>query len=394
MKKVIIETVTFDKLIPGGQAMGQLPDGRKVFCHGVLPGETVSIQLTKLKSHYAEAIPIKIISASPDRVGPMDACYLSTSPWQIMDQQRELDYKTSLTRECFLQQGIDTSVQYTRGDGNFYHYRNKMEYALWYDHDDGLIHPAFHQRGSHQKIKIDHSSIELPAIWQELLRIIDNLNHSSDRASDYSSIMVRANQAGQVSSGLFRLNHPRPIMPSLTDQLLGHTYSYSPNGFFQINLPVYEMVLKYIKPLIKGDRVIDLYSGVGTIGLSVARDLDLTLVETDPGAFSELTNNVSSIGSPSNIHSIKARSEDALSHIHSDMTVIVDPPRAGLDKKLVDHLLSIKPPQIIYISCNPITCARDISFLRSIYNISSIIPFNFFPRTPHIETLAILARTN
>ena len=85
-----------------------------------------------------------------------------------------------------------------------------------------------------------------------------------------------------------------------------------------------------------------------------------------------------------------AKSEDVTDFIKSDQTVIVDPPRAGLDIKLTEKLLKTLPATIIYLSCNPITQARDIKILTEKYNIIKIQPFNFFPRTPHLENLVIL----
>ncbi len=180
-------------------------------------------------------------------------------------------------------------------------------------------------------------------------------------------------------------------MKNLRDEIMGHRYSYSPNGFFQINLPVYEMALQEIaKHLGDTKKVVDMYAGVGTIGLSVARDRELTLVETDNSAFAELENNIT--GDIKNISAIHAKSEEALNYITDDITLIVDPPRAGLDDKIVKRILETLPPRVIYLSCNPATQARDVAMLLSKYKITHSQPFNFFPRTPHIENLIVLER--
>ena len=177
-------------------------------------------------------------------------------------------------------------------------------------------------------------------------------------------------------------------MDNLTDTLCGQEYSYSPNGFFQINLPVYEMVLKEIQKHITTIRVLDLYSGVGSIGLSVARDKDLTLVEINGAAYEEMQKNAAG----TNAKCVLAKSEDVTDYITPECTVILDPPRAGCDQKLIDKLNETQPEQIIYLSCNPITQARDIALLKEHYKIAELTPYNFFPRTPHIESLAILKK--
>lgn len=388
MKKVIEEIVKLDQIVPGGQALGQLADGRKVFVWGGLPGETVKIRLTKLKKSYAEAVVAEAIESSSDRIAPRDDCYLSTSPWQIMTEAAEVQHKSDLVVESFRQVGVTVPWQEIRGDGKFYHYRNKMEYSLWWDHDTARIWPAFHRRGSHQKILVKSSSIERPEIWTEAQRIIAELNANGDEARHYQSLLIRCNQVGVVSSGLFEMNQPRPIMTQLSDQILGYDYTYSPNGFFQINLPVYELALREMQPFINTNKVIDMYSGVGTIGLSVARDTDLTLVETDTHAYAELEHNIPA-GS-NHIHGVHAKSEEALEYITGDATIIVDPPRAGLDDKVTTRILEVKPPRVIYLSCNPATQARDVARLVSDYGIVHSQPFNFFPRTPHIENLIVL----
>ena len=133
--------------------------------------------------------------------------------------------------------------------------------------------------------------------------------------------------------------------------------------------------------------MLDLYSGVGTIGLSVARDRHLTLVESDKSAYTESLNNIYGL---TNVSTILSKSEDVLSYVSPHATVILDPPRAGCDKKLINKILEVTPPVIIYLSCNPATQARDVKLLFDKYKIKTIQPFNFFPRTPHIENLVVL----
>ena len=107
MKKIIEEIVELDKLVPGGQAMGKLADGRKVFVWGGLPGEQAKIRLTKLKKSYAEAVATEVLRKSNQRIRPCDECYLSTSPWQIMTEDYELKQKSQLVNESFRQEGVD-----------------------------------------------------------------------------------------------------------------------------------------------------------------------------------------------------------------------------------------------------------------------------------------------
>ncbi len=391
-----------DKIIPGGQALATNDDGKKYFFWNALPGEEVTdYRVTKNKTHFVEAVATAINNPSPYRVQPKDDCFLSTSPWQIMSYECELRTKCALVVEMFREQGIEIPNLAIHTDGNEYFYRNKMEYSLYFDLSQDKILPAFHERGSHRKIPIVSSSIECPEIFQAANAIIDDLNAHHEPAYKYQSLMLRANQAGEISGGLYENHQPHPVFPNLRDKILGYEYSYSPNGFFQINLPVYEMALKEIKKYITTDKVLDLYSGVGTIGLSVARDKNLTLVECNTAAFGEMVKNMSTDSTVEKINDnlfkshhisgVLSKSEDVLGYIAPDSTVILDPPRAGCEAKLIDKLLEVLPPTIIYLSCNPITQARDVSRLLSKYHVETVQVFNFFPHTPHIENLIVLS---
>lgn len=416
--------VHVDKVIPGGQALGTLEDGRKIFFWNALPGEDVSeYEIVKKKSHYYEAIATKIENPSEFRTNPKDSCFLSTSPWQIIDWDYENQLKTELVVEIFREHQIDIAKPQIFTDNTPYYYRNKMEYALYWNNKTELIELAFHLRGSHRKIPINTSSIERPEIFAAAQQIINDLNSRHEEARKYQSILLRCDQNGEVSGGLYENHKPHPVFKNLTDDIFGKTYSYSPNGFFQINLPVYELALKEIKKHISTDNVLDLYAGVGTIGLSVARDRQLTLVEVDKSAYKELERNCftgqgdttseehnhrrgdygateprnggregafrrSGIALPK---PILAKSEDVLDFINLNQTVILDPPRAGCDTKLINKLLETTPQKIIYLSCNPATQARDVKMLLDKYKIEEIKTFNFFPRTPHIENLVILS---
>lgn len=425
-EKYITEEIKVEKFIPGGQALATLENGKKIFLWGALPGEIVAkIRVTKEKSSFVEGIAEEIIKKSTKRIDPRDACYLATSPWQILDEKYEDEQKDEILHEIFRQHGIDIPAEFRDfhciSGNDYYHYRNKMEYALYYSHEDEKIHLAFHERGSHRKIPITQSSLETPEIWQRATEIVAELNRKGEDARRYQSILLRSGEAPQtgeaphvlqigheksssktiVSGGLLENGKPHPKFPPLSDVVGGRYYTFSPGGFFQINTLVYNRVISEI--MCQGiftEKVLDLYSGVGTIGLSVARRYDLTLVECDKSAYAEMLNNVETITSESgktstsHIQPILAKSEDALDYVEHDQTVIVDPPRAGCFPAVIDRFLEVEPERIIYLSCNPATQARDIKQLLEKYQISFFQPYNFFPRTPHIENLIILDRKN
>lgn len=419
-----IVELKLDKIVGGGQALGTLENGKKVFAWGGLPDETVRVQLTKKKSSYVEGVVVEVIEASPDRVSPKDpGSYLSTSPWQIMSLETEQRYKAALIEEAFELHDIvlpDAIDIYS--DGREYGYRNKVEFSFWFDTDTQKLSLAFFRRGTHGKIMIDGTSLATDQINQKGTQILAALNDMGTIGRELKTLLIRNDAKGNTAWQLYvkeesfdakRLMELLPegengevifsnpkspasvitkrltdIGEPLTDTLKDTRFRYATEGFFQINLPVYETALEDMRSWIKPDyKTVDMYSGVGTIGLTIGGD-DVTLVELNEHAVREMERNVTELDKKAT--PILAASENALEHIVSDKIIIVDPPRAGLHEAVIDRLLEVKPPRIIYLSCNPVTQARDVARLAEAYGIKAHRGYNFFPHTPHIEHLVIL----
>jgi len=422
MSKELTElfTVTIEKLVHGGQGLAELPDGRKVFVWNALPGETVKVRLIKQKRSYAEAVAEEIVTASKDRIEPKDANYLATSPWQIMNWQVENQAKSDIVRELFEHERVVVpAFGPAETDGDEWHYRNKMEYSFWGD-DDGL-HLALHRRGSHGKEIVEGSALALPAVDAAAQAVLHELRRLNVRASFLKTVMVRANQNGEAVAALFVKPKKFPHMPlpaglkgmvvyhsnpkspasvatelittrgtiALTDTLMERPFHYDVTAFFQVNLPVFELALQKIKTTLgEATELTDMYGGVGSIGLSVA-ERSVDIIELDAAATAMASMNAES-RPDLNIQIIQTLAEKALDYIKSDRPIIFDPPRAGLHQVVTDKIIEVKPPLIIYVSCNPATQARDLARLQDSYEVIDFAVYNFFPRTPHIETLAVL----
>lgn len=422
------QQVHLDKIVSGGQALGTLSDGRKLFCWGGLPNETVRVQITKQKSHFLEGIAADVITASPDRVAPVDPdSYLSTSPWQIMSFDAEQRYKAELIRDAFsMQKMVLPSEIDIYNDQAIYGYRNKIEFSWYWDNERECLELSFYRRGSHGKIPVSGTSLARPEINQAAGRIRDLLRGRGVQARQLKTLMLRCDQQGNVAAQLYVMqpdftlfsdqdfvslnirgfemimsdpHSPASVITkrlqslgktSLSDTVLGVPFRYTVDSFFQINLPVYQQALgdmqAWVEPSLP---TVDLYSGVGSIGLTVGGS-DVTLVEINQSAVSEMKRNIAAQKRPASVKAVLAASEQATNYILPEQTVIVDPPRAGLHSKVVTRLLEVKPQRIIYLSCNPVTQARDIALLAASYDISYHRGYNFFPRTPHIEHLVVL----
>lgn len=421
-------TVTLDVIVGGGQSLGTLEDGRKLFTWGGLPDETVKVRETKRKSSYIESVVEEVLKASPDRIEPREPnSYLSTSPWQHMTYETEQRYKAALIEEAFELHDIVLPFPIeVYSDGVAYGYRNKIEFSFWYDTETESLSLAFFRRGTHGKISIDGTELALPGINKAGQAVLGVLNKHKLTGRSLKTLLVRATAEGAVCWQLYvketdidwqsmlpefihafpeatgEIIFSNPQSPasviterlcqsgdtSLTDTLLNIPFRYATEGFFQINLPIYEQALKDMQEWIpEGHPVVDMYSGVGTIGLTIGGP-DVTLVEMNEHAVREMRENIEQL--KSSAKAVLSASEQALEYIQSDQTVIVDPPRAGLHQEVVDRLLEQKPPRIIYLSCNPVTQARDVALLSQAYGIKAHKGYNFFPRTPHIENLVVL----
>lgn len=526
MKRQPLETIQLDKIVGGGQALGTLADGRKCFVWGGLPGELVTIRLTKKKSHFVEGVVTEVIEPSPERITPRDPdSYLSTSPWQIMPLEIEQAYKRQLIGDAFTLHNVTLPAAIDIYCDNIaYGYRNKVEFS-WYSESvvsravsqkrSGLalagpglfsddtrgvdadsdrkessgdtLDLAFFRRGSKGKIVVDGTSLAHPEINNLARTIRDLLHHKHISARQLKTLLVRCDQSGSCVWQLYvkdrlpeiitadeaaklpaqggEIIYSDPRSPAsriterlacfgnttLTDTILGIPFRYACEGFFQVNIPVYEQALRDMRQWMPhsrsdnqqrvisqkksgqhreskqhgssnsfsegfafpakarqerqldqlaarrpeekdvyetGEPALDLYAGVGTIGLTIGGG-NVTLVEINTDAVREMQRNITELDR-TDARAVLAPSEQALDHITGKEIVIVDPPRAGLHPDVIATLLQKLPPRIIYLSCNPVTQARDVALLQQSYQITWHRGYNFFPRTPHIEHLIIL----
>ena len=422
------EIVQLSHIIGGGQTIGQLASGKKVLVWGGLPGEKVLLTITKKRSSYNEAVVQQVVTPSTERIAARDLeSFLSTSPWQIMTPESEQHYKAALIEEAFelhdivLPRPINVS-----SDGRMYEYRNKVEFSWWWDNESSRLDLAFFRRGSHGKIAVEGTSLAHPSINDAARRLRDILRSRNTEARALKTVIVRRSQTGDIAMQLyvkdesfeplrdvefstlsiqgFELIYSHPKSPAsviskrlqhlgtttLTDIVRSVSFSYATEGFFQINLPIYEQALEDIAQWIDASKpVLDLYSGVGTIGLTTT-GAHVTLVESNEHAVREMEQNIRAQGRSAHAQAVLATSESALEYITGDKIIIVDPPRAGLHNDVIHALLEAQPDRIIYLSCNPVTQARDVALLATRYGIRAHQGYNFFPRTPHIEHLVIL----
>lgn len=419
--------LTLDKLVFGGEALGTY-EGLKVFVWGALPGERARVGITEKKRTFARGVAVEILEAHPRRQAPRDPHYLSCSPWQILPFDEEQHWKRDVVREVFEQIGKMTLPDFSvQTDNVQFGYRNNMEYV--FTSRDGTLVPAFFKRGTVHRYAAEPCALATPAVNRTLTRLLDVLNAQHVPPHLLKSIIIKSNRTGESIAGIFFTSTdltPLPLadllgdglrgikvfysdprspasiahgdlatygIPELSETINGRTFTFSITSFFQVNVPVFELALDRIRAALPPDSdLLDLYAGVGTIGFSLAdRARHIRSVEIEPSAVALAKQNANA-NRLANVEIISSPAERALDYVTPDRVTLLDPPRAGLHPKLVRRLLDILPPRLIYLSCNPSTQARDLALLLPFYQLTSFDAFNFFPRTPHVETLAVLEK--
>jgi 23S rRNA (uracil1939-C5)-methyltransferase len=416
---------TIEKLVFGGQGMGR-HNGKVVLAWNALPGERVSVEVQKEKKSFITGIAEKILESSPHRVDPQEAHHLSCSPWQILSFEEENKWKGIIAKEQFRQFAHlnleNTDVVY---DERQYRYRNKMEYSFW--EENNVTSLAFFKRGQKRKIPIDECALAIPSLNTKAKEVLAWLNSIPVSRYDVKSLIVRTttNQSNTIAS-LFVMNKQFPTPPSalsekggffvyysnpkspasradlllhssgetmLSEVLRGKICSYGLSSFFQVNVPLFERALTRISEFINCDTVVDYYSGTGAISIALSAEIKKAiLVESDKEAVEYARKNVEA-NQLDNFTVKEGLAEKMEDEIKNDRLIIFDPPRAGLHPRIIKQILAEKPPRIVYLSCNFATQARDVELLKGAYAIHFNELYNFFPRTPHIESLIVLDRT-
>lgn len=429
--------VTIEKLVFGGQGLARLPEsndvrtsGKVAFVWNALPGEEVEIELIKNKKTYFEAIAVKVLKPSPERVEPLEDHFLSTSPWQIMDPEREAYWKKAIALETYGKIGglilRPDQVEIVSDDDNHYGYRNKMEYSFA-EEEDGTMSLAFFQRGKRHRFAVPESKLADPLLNKTAQLVRNWVNAQKIPYRSLKSLIIRTNNQGESIAALFIKDElPFESYPTLSKEFVGFQLYYSTHkspasvptklmysegqdyliadifgtklkfgllSFFQINIPLFEKALDdiaaFLDPKIP---VVDFYSGVGAIGLPLSLNREETiLVDSNNEAIEYAQDNIE-LNERKNCSAQCIPAEDITELISSDKMIILDPPRAGLHERMVNALIAKRPPRILYLSCNLSTQARDLRMLGEYYKPVFIKLYNFFPRTPHIEGLVVLER--
>ncbi|MGB9907605.1 MAG: 23S rRNA (uracil(1939)-C(5))-methyltransferase RlmD [Candidatus Saccharicenans sp.] len=418
-----------EKIVYPGRSLARA-EGKIVFTDQGLPGELVEVEILKDKKNYAEARTLKILQPSADRQPPLCGHYQACSPYQIMTYDLELRTKRAQLLEIFsgLYGGDKPPLELVPSP-LIYGYRNKIRLSFNWQAQPPFL--AYHEPSSmasflpvescalvSEKVNAVISRFNtllrgepLPAIrhleiresfWSgELLLLLEATDEDSlERAAHLwlpalTMDFPVAGVVGLVPEGR-RKFYSRLYGRDYLEEKVGQVvFRYGAGSFFQVNPPLLEKVVAKIKPHLEPlspVKLIDLYAGLGTFGLLLSGSAsEIMAIESDPGNIFFLKKNLR-LNRIQHLVVAEGRSEDWIDVILEFQAgaVVIDPPRKGMAEELVEALVSHPPGLIFYLSCNPTTLARDLKKFLPAYELLAITGFDFFPRTPHLETLAVL----
>jgi 23S rRNA (uracil1939-C5)-methyltransferase len=427
--------LTITDLDHKGYGLSTDADGRKYAILNTLPGETVTAEIYKKKKQTRHGKAINIIKSSEFRVEPIDTCYLETSPWEIMNFTYENQIKKQKLIDLIgLVYPSYKDIEFFN-NSHEYEYRNKMEFSFYFD-EENQINFGFHKRDSKRgKVKVETIHL-MPDDLNILLKtFLDYLNsevfdHKSlkgltvrysflehkaililfvrDEAFPIEIVQKFIDKSGVLKSFFLIYSDYRspafvetkPLLKTgdleLSEVIKGKKFIYPYNSFFQVNPPVFEEVVKDIREFIssiqthKSLNVGEYYAGVGTIGISIAdliKKIDAVEISDQSKEYSEknaANNNIK------NYTLIEEKAENIAESIKNYDLVIFDPPRSGIHEKLIESIRANRPKYIIYLSCNPITQMENLEKIKDLYSLKFYKGYNFYPKTPHMEAMAIL----
>ena len=406
MDKSSIAEVTFEKFVFGGDVLGRLPDGRVIFVPYGLPGETARVKVTKEKRNYAKGEIVELISASTDRITPRCQHFATCGgcSYQHISYQAQLDAKSTILREQL--RGVlksDESI-IVHPAAEQWNYRNHIQFDVT---SEGKL--GFHRASSNEVIPIQECHLPEPSI-NAICPLIEleagsNLERVSLRAGAGDEVQVSLEgYAGEIPEITIE-GLPVSMVHESSDAvhvIAGSSYQFievldkyfrvSAGSFFQQNSQMAGEMVKFIlEQVFLDDKMtfLDLYCGVGLFSLFVAPHVgQLVGVEESALACDDFVYNLDAFD---HVELYEDRVEPVLEglDIRADV-ILVDPPRAGLHRKVASQILQLRPRLVVYVSCDPASLARDVrTLIEGGYVLEKIALFDQFPQTYHIESISV-----
>jgi 23S rRNA (uracil1939-C5)-methyltransferase len=403
--------VEIQSLVYGGDGLGRLPDGRAVFVPFVLPNERVRIRIIEDKPRHARAGLVEVLSPSPHRVQPRclhfgicGGCQYQHAPYE-----HQLLIKTDIVREQLQRIGDfkDPPVNRTIPSPAPYYYRNNMQLHLTFDGKLGYYEARLPRVFAISECHLPEANLNdvWPRLEMEKFPGLERIELRQDAAGEVL-LVLESSQPEELPEmeldmplSVVHLSPAGPIVMAGDDyavmEVNGRPFYLSAGSFFQVNTPQAENIVQYLLdhlPLRPDSVVMDVYCGVGLFSAFLAPRVGRLIgIESSPSACQDFATNLDEFD---NVELYEGAAEEILPklNVHPDM-ILVDPPRAGIQKEALDAIVHMNPKNIAYVSCDPATLARDLKRLhRAGYNLLSVQPFDMFPQTAHVETVVLMTK--
>jgi len=428
-------TVRLRDIAFGGDAVGEL-EGKVIFVPYGIPGELVTVEVTREYARYAVARLVEVLEPSPDRVEPpcphFGVC--GGCQWQHLDHPVQLEWKRRVLEEQLRRVGKLEAVEVRPPLAPLapwaYRARAQLKVA-----GRGRPLVGFHQRATNRVVDLDRCPLLEPRLsavlaalramrTPNLLTLFPGLREvwlaaASGTPDVLVSLFARPRERGQARLLFHALRaaapslrgvvllageprgSPRPVdwhgERTLREQVGGHRFRIDATAFFQVSGRAAEALLTLVRDaagLTGRERVLDLYCGVGTFTLPLAAAAGETVgVEAHPAAAEDAVHNLAESGCRG-ARVLRGQAEDALPALAAQGPwdlVLLDPPRQGCSPAVLGHLAELAARRILYVSCDPSTLARDLGALAGRgYVIRWVQPVDLFPQTFHLEAVALL----
>lgn len=371
-----------ERVAHGGICVAHADDGRVVFVRHAVPGETVRVVVTEERKRYLRADAVEVLAASPHRVDP--PCPYARPgrcggcDWQHVALAEQRALKAAVVREQLARlAGLDRDVvvEPVAGDDEGLRWRTRLRLAV-----DDTGRAGLHRHRSHRIEPIDDCLIAVPDA--------DVPGLAGRKWPPGAEVRVDVTSTGEraVSSGA------RP--ETVTERAAGRSWAVPVGGFWQVHVGAADLLARVVAEMADvrpGERCADLYAGVGLFAAGLAeRGGVVTMVESDARAVAAARVNLADLG----VTVVGDRVDRWLAAAGATDVAVLDPPRSGAGRDVVQRLLGLAPRRIVYVACDPAALARDTATLHDgSYHLAQLRAFDLFPMTAHVECVALFTPT-
>jgi 23S rRNA (uracil1939-C5)-methyltransferase len=403
-------TLELRDLAYGGDAVGRY-EGQVVFVPGGIPGETVEVEITERRKSFMRGRLLRVLSPAPERVEP--PCPYAKScggcQWQHIRYEDQLAFKRAIVASELERTGNqqDPLVHPMLGMENPWNYRNHIQLLVGPSGELG-----YQAARSHEVIPVERCQIAHPLLmemWESLEVDPDVVQRVSLRAGINTGERMLILEGADPTPPALEVDMPISVL-YLSDEgyvtvlagnsyfherLAGRLWRISGPSFFQVNTVQAEQLVQTVGrylALQPGESLLDAYCGVGTLSLPFAAQLDYVLgIEASPWAIEDAAANAED---EENVELLEGAVEEVLPGWEQGFdAVVLDPPRAGVEPEALEGIFQVHPKRIVYVSCDPVTLARDVARLNEMgYALAEVQPIDMFPQTYHIECVALMSR--